>query len=291
MEATGNIPPDTGRPAPRATQPAQRRTFGWYAAFVFILVAAFIVIYFLTGRDALGATARFLWNAAVFAVEGTARVLGSLAGVIARGLGFRQLSRLSAVVAGIGLGYAGSAVLGDKGVRRAQGWRASVRAGVIYLREGWRALPLALKLLSVFVLIASQVYLHSVLIVFPVAFLVPVVRRIWVQAADITLGGWYWRTFGRAHRRIAAWARRLPVVRGMIGALRVARIRYLCAWRLWRYDPRYRKASARRRLSLIEPVRLWRRGKLDAYIGRPLLSGRATAQVDTAPQRHRHGRA
>jgi hypothetical protein len=261
-------------------EPTQRRTFGWYAAFVVILVVAILAIYFLTGRDALGATARFVWNGVVFAFNGILRVVGSLAGVIARGLGFRQISRVSAVVAGIGLGYAGSALLGDKGVRRAQGWRATLRAAIVYLRELWRVMPLWAKLVTVFVLIASQVYLHSLLIVFPIAFLVPVVRRLWVQAADIALGGWYWQNFGRLHRRIVSRLRRLPLVRGMIGALRVARIRYLCAWRLWRYDPRYRKGLGKRQLSLIEPMRLWRRGELDRYVGRPLLAGRAKAEPE-----------
>lgn len=255
-------------------EPAQRRTFGWYLAFAAISVAAIAVIYLLTGMDALGATARFLWNGVVFAFNGLFRVLGSLLAVIARGLGLRQVSRLSTVIGGVGLTYAGSAVLSDKGVRRAQGWRAKIRAAFIFLRDGWRRLPLIAKILVVIVLITSQVYLHAVLIVFPVAFLVPVVRRIWVQAADVALGGWYRRTFGPWHRRFMARLRRLPVVRGAIGAVRVTRIRYLCAWRLWRYHPRYRSASARRKLSLIEPIRLWRRGELDTYIGRPLLSGR-----------------
>lgn len=256
-------------------EPAQRRTFGWYAAFAAICVAAIAVIYLLTGMDALGATARFLWNGAVFAFNGLFRVLSSLIAVIARGLGLRQVSRLSTVIGGIGLAYAGSAVLGDKGVRRAQGWRAKMRAAFVFLRDGWRRLPLIAKILVVIVLITSQVYLHAVLIVFPIAFLVPVIRRIWVQVADVALGGWYRRTFGGLHRRMMARLRRLPGVRAAIGAVRVARIRYLCAWRLWRYHPRYRTASARRKLSLIEPIRLWRRGELDAYIGQPLLSGRA----------------
>jgi hypothetical protein len=268
-------------------EPAHRRTFGWYVAFVVILVVAIAAIYFLTGRDALGATVRFVWNSLVFAINGILRVIASLAGVMARGLGLRQVSRISAVVAGIGLGYAGSALLGDKGVRRAQGWRAKLRAAVIHLRDLWNAMPLWAKLVTVFVLIASQVYLHSLLIVFPIAFLVPVVRRIWVQAADVFLGGWYWRTFGRLHRRIVSRWRRLPLVRNAIGAMRVARIRYLCAWRLWRYDPRYRKGLGKRQLSLIEPIRLWRRGELDRYIGRPLLARRAQAEPEQQGARGR----
>jgi hypothetical protein len=277
--AGGESTPDNKSGA-TGVEPAQRRTIGWYVVFVVILVVAILAIYFLTGRDALGATARFAWNGLVFAFNAILRVVGSLAGVIARGLGFRQISRVSAIVAGIGLGYAGSALLGDRGVRRAQGWRAKLRAAILYLRDTWGVMPLWAKLATVFVLIASQVYLHSLLIVFPIAFLVPVVRRIWVQAADIALGGWYWRTFGRLHSRVASRISHLPLVRSVIGALRVARIRYLCAWRLWRYDPRYRKGLGKRQLSLIEPIRLWRRGELDRYIGRPLLAGCAMAEPE-----------
>jgi hypothetical protein len=263
-------------------EPAQRRTIGWYALFVGVSAAAIAAIYFLTGEDALGATARFVWNGIVFAFNALFRVLGSLSAVIARGLGFRQLSRLSTIVGSIGLTYAGSAVMSEKGVRRAQGWRAKVRAAFIAAREFWRRLPLAVKIAVVIVMIASQIYLHAVLILFPIAFLVPVVRRVWVQVADVTLGGWYWQTFGAWHRRFVARLRRMPVVRGAIGAVRVARIRYLCAWRLWRYHPRYRAASARRKLSLIEPVRLWHRGELDLYVGRPLFGTRAKRDGERA---------
>lgn len=278
------------KPLPRAdgkpgddVRPVERRTFGWYAAFIFVAVAASVAVFLLTGQDAIGATARFLWSGAIVALNAALRVMGSLLGVIARGLGFRQLSRIAAIFAGVELGYAGSTVLGDAGVRRAHGLREKIRTGAVRLRDGWRALPLAVKLLIVVAAIASQVYLHSVLIIFPVAFLVPVVRQVWVRSADFFLGGWYWRTFGRMHRRIAARIRRLPVVRSVVGGMRVMRIRYLCAWRRWRYDPQYRKAhSKRRRLSLIEPARLLWRGELDTYIGRPLLSGSAKAQTDKA---------
>lgn len=112
------------------------------------------------------------------------------------------------------------------------------------------------------------------LILFPIAFLAPVVQRLWGQAADIAFAGWYWRVFGERHRALVARLRRWPVTRSIIGGIRVLRIRYLCAWRLWRYDPRYRKTDVHaRRVSLIEPIRLWRQGGLDGYIGRPLLAG------------------
>src|SRR5471030_3260757 len=97
-----------------------------------------------------------------------------------------------------------------------------------------------MKLLIVVALIASQLYVHSLLIVFPIAFLVPVVRRMWVRVADLMFGAWYWKTFGRMHRAVFVTLRHLPLVGTIIGATRLVRISYLCAWRLWKHDPRYR---------------------------------------------------
>jgi len=160
-------------------------------------------------------------------------------------------------------------------VRRAKGWTGKIKVLFATLHRRWLALHLGWKLAIVAALIASQVYLHFLLILFPIAFLVPVVRRMWVQAADVLFGQWYWNAFGRAHRAAMAFLRRQPGVRHVRGWVRLTRIRYLCAWRLWKYDPRYRRAdSSRHRVSFIEPVRLWWRGQLDRYIGRPLLGRR-----------------
>jgi hypothetical protein len=72
-------------------------------------------------------------------------------------------------------------------------------------------------------------------------------------------------------------------VREVVGAVRLARTRYLRAWRLWRYDPRYRRAaSGKQIISFIEPVRLWWRGELDDYVGRPL------TEASRARQEGRH---
>ena len=95
-----------------------------------------------------------------------------------------------------------------------------------------------------------------------------------IQAADLLFGTWYWRTFGRLHRAALAALKALPGWRQLAGAMRLWRIRYLCAWRVWKYDPRYRRAEAGgRMISFAEPMRLWWRGDLDRYIGRPLLAG------------------
>jgi hypothetical protein len=100
-------------------------------------------------------------------------------------------------------------------------------------------------------------------------------RRIGVRVADMLFGRWYWKTFGAKHRTVVASIRSLPLVHSLFEAARLTRLRYLSAWRLWRYDPRYRDpANNARHVSLIEPWRLLRRGELDRYIGHPLLAGR-----------------
>jgi len=252
------------------------RNIGWHVTFVALAIAVFLLVGFFTGLDAIGAGVRFLWNALAFAVNGLLRLLAGLVELLARGVGLRRLTRLSRALTGIGLGYAGSVILSDAKVRKARGWRQRLKAGVTLARNWWHGLHLAWKIALVLVLIASQIYLQFLLIVFPIAFLVPVVRRIWVQAADLLFGSWYWKTCGSWHQAVVARCKDTPPFRQIGGAVRLARIRYLCAWRLWKYDPRYRKPDGSERLvSFIEPARLWRRGELDRYVGRPLLGGRA----------------
>jgi hypothetical protein len=161
------------------------------------------------------------------------------------------------------LGYAGSVILNDERLRQ--------------------RLHLVWKLVIVAVLIASQIYLHVLLIVFPIAFLVPVVRRLWIQAADLLFGSWYWKTFGRLHRATISALHALPGWHQVFGAMRLWRIRYLCAWRLWKYQPRYRTPEAdARMISFAEPLRLWWRGDLDRYIVRPLLAGGTRKRLPAA---------
>lgn len=247
---------------------------GWYATFAFLIVTSFVAIYVLTGMDALGAAARFLWNGLVFIGNGLIRAVGGLMQMLARGVGWRRLSRLGAMVTGVGLGYAASVVVSDTTVSRARGWRGKLQTAIRVTREKWQALPLIMKLAIVVALIASQVYLHVALIIFPIAFLVPVVRRIWVGAADAVFGSWYWKTFGDLHRATMSALRSLPGVRIVAGGFRLIRLRYLTAWRLWRYHPRYRDpVTGRREVSFLEPLCLWWQGELDGYVGRPLLAG------------------
>jgi hypothetical protein len=271
-----------------------RHNAGWYATFALLATAAFAAIYALTGDSAaVGAAARFLWNALVFLVNGVIRLFGGVALVLAKGVGLRRLSRLATLLAGVGLAYAGNLILSEARLKRAHGWRGKLKAAVTLASKRWRGLHLAWKLAIVAVLIASQLYLHFLLIVFPIAFLVPVVRRLWIQIVDLVFGSWYWRTFGGLHRAAVAALKALPGPRHAIGGTRLWRIRYLCAWRLWKYDPAYRDPETNARLvSFVEPMRLWWRGKLDRYIGRPLLAGskiEARLPMTTAPQQQKRG--
>lgn len=248
---------------------------GWYTVFALLAVVAFVGIYYLSGKDAFGAAGLIIWNAIVVAYNLFVRVVASFAALLARGVGVRRLSRIMTAIGGIGLGYAGSVVLNEARLARAQQWRDKLRASMHKFTTEWRMLTLPAKLIVVGLMIAVQLYLHWMLIIFPIGFLVPIVRRVWVQAADAAFGGWYWQTFGKWHRKFLRTARNMPIVRHMMGAMHLTRLRYLTAWRLWRHHPRYRDAKTSTRVvSIIEPFRLLMRGELDQYVGRPLLAGR-----------------
>lgn len=250
---------------------------GWYVSFALIAVVAFLVVGAVTGQDVLAAAVRILWNAFALLINAGLRIFGSLLGVIARGVGWRRLTRIANVIGGIGLGYAASVVLSEERVRKAYGWRGKFKATLDAIKGWWHRLHLAWKLAFVAALVASQVYLHTMLIIFPVSFLVPIVRRLWVGSADMLFGSFYWSRFGARHRKLVAWMRTLPGIRGMIGWVRLTRIRYLTAWRLWKYHPRYFDPKSNRRMvNLFEPMRLWWLSELDGYIGQPLLAGPRT---------------
>jgi hypothetical protein len=251
-----------------------RRQLDYYALFAVLVIGIFVVVHQLTGYEVLGAAARLLWNLLALLVNTVTRFFGEIASVLGRAIGMRRLSRLATAMGSVGLSYAGAVILSDKDVRRAQGWRHKLRAALTVAATWWKRLHIAWKLAIVAVLIASQVYLHFALIIFPVAFLVPVMRSIWIQVGDTLVAGWYRHRFGRAHRRVVKTMQALPPYRAVSRALRLLRLRYLCAWRIWKYDPRYRFEGARlHSVSLIEPIRLWRRGELDRYLSRPLLGG------------------
>jgi hypothetical protein len=267
--------PENGGGSGQGEEARLGRGLGWYVTFAGLAVFFFVVIGIFTGVDAIAATARFVWNVLAAVANGAIRVGAGLLALLAKGVGWRRLSRIATTIMGVGLSYSGGVVLSDRGVQRAKGWTGKIKLVLATIHKRWLALHLVWKIVIVAALIASQLYLHFLLILFPIAFLVPVVRRLWIQVADVAVGQWYWRTCGRIHRRVAAWVRGQPGVRHTIGGVRLMRIRYLRAWRLWKYDPRYRRAeTGRHRVSFIEPIRLWWRGELDGYVGRRLLGGR-----------------
>ena len=262
--------------------PREGRSFrsrGWYATFVLFALGLFLAVDHFTGLDVVAASGRLLWNGLALAANSVLRTAGGSLALLAKGIGWRRLARTGKVVTGVGLSYSAGVILTDRGVRRATSWTSKLRASLASLRNRWLRLHLVWKLAIVSALIASQVYLHFLFILFPIAFLVPVVRRMWVRGADMVFGTWYWKPFGRRHRAAVAWLRTCPGIREVIGATRLVRIRYLCAWRLWRYEPRYRNlAGGRHKVSFVEPLRLWWRGELDRYVGRSLLGGPVRAQ-------------
>lgn len=272
------------RRAARGEARLERRGVGWYVTFIAIAVVLFVGIGIVAGVDAVAASARFLWDLLALVANGLMRALGGLVMLLAKGVGWRRLTRIGGAIAGIGLGYSGGVILSERRLKRAQGWTGKARVFLARLRQRWLALHLGWKLAILVALIASQLYLHFLLILFPIAFLVPVVRRAWVQAADMLFGSWYWRTFGPTHRAVVASLRHQPGVRHVVGGVRLTRIRYLRAWRLWKYDPRYRDAqTGKHEVSFIEPARLWWRGELDGYVGRHLLGGRPHTRPDAGP--------
>lgn len=249
-----------------------RRT--WLFWVVAIALVLFVVVDHYTGYEVIGAAVRVIWNAVAFAFNSLWRAGGELFAVGARAVGMRRAARVASALAGVGLGYAGSVLLSDAKIHRAHTWRDKLRLVITRLRNWWVGLHLVWKLVLVAALIASQVYLHFLLIVFPIAFLVPVVRRAWITVGDTLFGTLYRKKMQRVHNTIRRALWRTPGYPQMIGGLRLMRMRYLCAWRRWRYDATYRDAqTGSRHLSIVEPVRLWRRGELDRYMERPLLAG------------------
>ncbi|MCC6870406.1 MAG: hypothetical protein IT522_16435 [Burkholderiales bacterium] len=249
-----------------------RRT--WLIWVVAIAIVVFVAVDYFTGYEVIGAATRVVWNAIAFVVNSLWRASGELAAAVARAVGMRRAARVASALAGVGLGYAGSVILSEDKIHRAHTWRDRLRVVITRARNAWVELHLVWKLVIVAALIASQVYLHFLLIVFPVAFLVPVVRRAWIVAGDTLFGSLYRKKMTRVHRAVRRALWRTPGYPQIVGGLRLLRMRYLCAWRRWRYDASYRDAaSGAREVSLVEPVRLWWRGELDRYREHPLLTG------------------
>jgi hypothetical protein len=182
-------------------------------------------------------------------------------------------------LASVGLVYAGTGKRNDEAIATAR--LARQRSGNHRRPNWWHDLHVGWKLAAVAVLIASQVYLHFLLILFPVAFLVPFVRQFWVQAVDIVFGGWYRSKHAARYQAMMARFRALPGCRQVVGWMRITRLRYLCAWRLWKYDPHYlRPGSHRHTISIVEPMRSGG-AQFDRYVGRRCSPGRTRAAAAT----------
>jgi len=247
---------------------------GWesrVAAIAFIVIAI-VLIDTMTGAHALGATGRFLWLGIVF----VARRIDVVILTIAR----RRFVRIFVEATAVGFGYLGYTVLNDAQMEKVGDWRDLMRTHGQRMRDGWRAVPTPWKFGVVGTLIASQIMLlpawHEYLLLFPIGFMIPMIRNLyrWLfgRVADSILIRWYRRRFGERHD---AMIERVDWLDACHQWIRLCRLRYLTAWRLWKHDPRYVKdaKTGKRRVNLIEPVRLWRNGALDQYVGKPLLAG------------------
>jgi hypothetical protein len=144
----------------------KRRSVGWTGTFVALVIVIFLTVQYVTGYDAIGAAARFLWNVVALIVNGVMRMVSGLAGAFARSIGLRRLGHFATTLTGVGLGYAGSVILNDAKLARAHGWRDKLRLAIAHAHDRWHDLHIIWKLLLVAGLIASQVYLQFLLIVF-----------------------------------------------------------------------------------------------------------------------------
>jgi hypothetical protein len=246
-----------------------------------LICVVLIALSFLTDINTIGATGRFAWNAVIAALLAGTRGLDTVLAYVLR----RRIWRMTSFFTTIGLGYSGNVVLTQAQLKRAKGWHGTFRKYTTRMRKDWNALGTTWKCLGVAVLIATQIALLPVIsqyvLLIPIGFMIPVVangaRRFYAWMADSIFGATYWRYFGSTHRAALRKARTLALLHGLRGGVRLIRMRYLSAWRLWKYDPQYRDPSGELWVSLFEPIRLWRERKLDLYIGRPLFAGKRAA--------------
>jgi hypothetical protein len=273
------------------SRPIAHPHIGWrasLAAFI-VLVAVAAVIDVATGINAIAASARIVWNGFVFALLWSARSLQALVALVAR----RRAWRLTSFLTSVGFGYAGRVFLSAQHSRELLGWRARFRAVVARVRHRWLVLTIGQKFLVVAILIAAQLaFLPAAaqyLVLFPVGFMIrPMVlgvRKLYSWMGDLIFGKVYWQYCGRAHNAVVHRCERFVPVKAVSGASRRLRLQYLTAWRLWKYQPRYRDESGELWVSVLEPFRLWRGRQLDIYVGHPLLcGGRSGVRLASAVQ-------
>src|SRR5262245_48398161 len=86
---------------------------GWSATFVVLAVGLFVAIDYYTGLAVVAATARFLWNALAVVAIAALRAAGGLLALLAKGVGWRRLSRIATALMGVGLSYSGGVFLSE----------------------------------------------------------------------------------------------------------------------------------------------------------------------------------
>jgi hypothetical protein len=249
----------------------------WVFSLLLIL-AVLIALGFLLDLNTIGATGRFAWNALVATLLASARGLDTILAYVLR----RRIWRLAGFFSTVGLGYAGNVVLTHAQLERAKGLRGRLRRHAGQALAHWNALATPWKFLCVAAAIAIQLTLFPIIseyiVLIPIGFMIPFVaqgsRRLSAWVADSIFAATYRRYFGATHRAAARKLRTVSMLHALRGGVRLLRMRYLAAWRLWKYDPRYRDPSGELWVSVFEPIRLWRARKLDCYISRPLLGRR-----------------
>ncbi len=245
-----------------------------------VIVGIIFAIDVATDTYAIGASFQFAWRVTLFGIAWITRSALDILALVLR----RRAWRLVTMITPIGWGYLGSVFLSEARLKHAIIWLDHCRGFREHLRLWWHRLPTWKKFAFVAFVITMQIILlptiSQYIILFPVSFMVPVIRgaaqRLYSWITDMFLGKLYWSYCGTMHRRIMTWVRSLWLLKICHGAIRLARLQYLTAWRLWMYDETYRDEAGELWISFLEPIRLWRSGYLNKYVGRPLFAGRAS---------------
>jgi|GEM_PF-1747272 len=269
----------------------------WIMTLLVIVGIVVVIDYVFLDTWALGATTRFLWNALIFAALWFLRAAEGFILLFSK----RRVVKFTSFLTNVGLGYASRVVLTETQAKKAFTWkywvaqntREKVRIALSYVRVRWIKLETWQKFAIVAILITVQVLwvpFAVLFVIFPVGFMVPFIiamRQMIVAVvvgllADSALSRTYWNYFGHMHRSLVQRSKSVPVVREVRGAMYLTRLQYLTAWRMWMHAECYKTTKGRRRISLFEPLRLWWRGELNTYIGRPLLSGKCNPWPERA---------
>ncbi|RJR13356.1 hypothetical protein C4585_02245 [Candidatus Parcubacteria bacterium] len=254
-----------------------KNRFTWLLATLVALGIVMVVVALTTDMNPIGVAISFLYRSLAYGVMWVVN-------------GFRQIALLFisrrawatvSALASVGLWYALRVFLSDEHMKKFHGWRERFRQLLARASGWWNGLGTWKKI----GLIVSIIYLQIVLlpvvseyiVLFPVrtvaTILINIAKRVYGTLGETIFGALYRKYFGKIHNKVVHRARAIWVIQTVRGSRRYIRLQNLTAWRIWMYDPRYRDGSGKRWRSLIEPVRLWRRGELEKYRRRPLLSG------------------